>query len=186
MFTCNLLIDCSKWYVRASDYGFSKSFDDDGNYKPDSETLPGYVYSEAFKALNPEPAQLITNTEGADTSDLMVWKTPAKIVVKNNWIHFNKFVRDFTNWGVAPYNIEEYVYKYMESPDDIDVEQGQRSNKNVSTYSSRRDTLDLKELITVTAAGVIEIDWDTFVKIGIVDSDWVIDTEIVSDMPQYR
>ena len=186
-FTGNLIIDCSRYYAWASDYGFSRNLED-GKYKDLHYTLPDYVYSEAFKAINPDPATLILDTLGADTSDPLVIETPAFVVVKNNWCHFNKYGRyeGLVNYGVATYNIEEYVYKYARSADDIDVPEGKKTNDNMSIYNSRREELDIKKLITETAAGVIEIDWDTFVKIGIVDSDWTIDTEIVSEMPSYR
>ena len=186
-FTGNLIIDCSRYYAWASDYGFSRNLED-GEYKDLHYTLPDYVYSEAFKAINPDPATLILDTLGADPSDPLVIETPAFVVVKNNWCHFNKYGRyeGLVNYGVATYNIEEYVYKYARSADDIDVPEGKKTNNNMSIYNSKREELDIKKLITETAAGVIEIDWDTFVKIGIVDSDWTIDTEIVSEMPSYR
>ncbi len=53
-------------------------------------------------------------------------------------------------------------------------------------YNSKRESVDLKQLITETAAGVISIDWDTFTQIGIVDADWTIDTDINTEMTQYR
>ena len=62
----------------------------------------------------------------------------------------------------------------------IDVQQGSKTNEHVSAYSSKRDgdTVDLKKLISETAAGVIEIDWDTFIQIGNVAEDWDLDTPV--------
>ncbi len=187
-FTGNLVIDCSRWYVHLSDFGFKSNFDDNGQYKDRHYTLPDYVYLDEFKAVNPEPSQLILDPLGVDPSNPMVCEAPAFNVAKDNWCHFNKYGRSssFVNYGVAPYYIEEYVYLFVRSVDDIDVPEGSRTNDHVSVYNSKRESVDLKQLITETAAGVISIDWDTFTQIGIVDADWTIDTDINTEMTQYR
>ncbi|MBQ7600175.1 MAG: S-layer homology domain-containing protein [Clostridia bacterium] len=183
-FTGNLFINCSHWYVWASELGFD-IINDDGTLKSRTETLPEYVYTDAWRAVNPDLAELIVNTEGADPGDHRLYWAPANIVVKNNWCHFNKADRYFTNWGVSPYNIEPSVYTYA-NEGEIDVNQGSRTNEHVSTYTSRRETVDLRKLITETAAGIIEITWDEFEQIGNVAEDWNIQgTEVFSMGDEY-
>ncbi len=179
--TGNLVVDVAYAYIDASDFGYSSNFKEDGTYKKMSKKYDDYVYSEEYKAINPEPAQLIMNSAEADPDDPMFYHCPANVVVKNNWCHLNKANRKgaFAGWGGAAYNIDEYVYKYARSLDDIDVPQGSRVNSNISTYSSRRESVDLEQLITETAAGVIEITWEQFKQIGIVKDDWHIDIPVV-------
>ena len=171
-FTGNLFVNCSHWYVWASELGFD-IIKEDGTLKKRTVTIPDYVYTDAWKAVNPELSKLIVNTEGADPDDQLLYWAPANIVLRNNWCHFNKSERYFSNWGVSPYNVEPGVYRYA-NEGDIDVSEGSRTNQNVSTYNSRRESYDLKELINETAKGVIEITWEEFEKIGNVKSDWKI------------
>ena len=175
--TGNLFINCSHWYVWAADIGFADHLDENGNYKPKTVTVPDYVYSDVWKESNPDLATAILDFAGADPYDPQVLEAPAHIVVLNNWCHFNKADRYITNWGVSPYNIETYVYRYADEG-MIDVEQGSKTNGHVSTYSGRRETYDIKELITETAAGVVEIDWEKFTAIGNVAEDWDLDVPV--------
>jgi hypothetical protein len=179
--TGNLVIDVAYSYIDASDFGYGSNIKEDGTYKKMSRKYEDYVYSEEYKAINPEPAQLITNSADADTDDPLFYHAPANVVVKNNWCHLNKANRKgaWAGWGGAAYGIDSYVYKYAHSLDDIDVPQGSRINSNMSTYSSRRESVDLEKLITETAAGVIEITWEQFKEIGIGRNDWHLDIPVV-------
>ena len=48
----------------------------------------------------------------------------------------------------------------------------------MSNYGGRRAGYDLEQLIKETAAGVIEITWEQFEKIGVVLEDWNHSVEI--------
>ena len=172
--TGNLLIDCSNHYICASEYGYGSRFDENGSYIPRKGTLDDYVYTDEFKAINPEPSQLILEVDASTDPDekLVAW-TPAGIKVMNNWVHYNRYVREYTNWGMTPYNIEKYVWLYANEGEIDSTENAiHGTNENVSVYNSRRESYDLKELITETAAGVIEITWEQFENIGIIEDDW--------------
>ena len=177
----NLVVDCSKDYIWASEYGYGNSeFDDDGKYVTLNYSLPSYVYLDEFKAVNPEPSKLILNvTPDTDPEDKMVIETPAYITVQNNWIHYNRGVRDNNRNVGTPYHIEEQVWRYAEAG-AIDAEQGKlySANDNMSIYNSRRDDCDIKTLITETAAGVIEITWEQFCEIGVDPDEWNLDVEL--------
>ena len=140
-----------------------------------------YVYSEEYRAINPEPAQLILDSADADPDDPMFFRCPANVVVKNNYVYLNKANRKgmWAKWGLAAYGIDSYVYKYARSLEDIDVPQGSRVNSNMTSYTSRRETPDLEKIISETAAGIIEITWDQFRQIGIVKADWNLDVPVV-------
>ena len=177
----NLIINCSKDYVWASEYGYGNDeFDDDGRYIPAKTSLPSFVYLDEFKAVNPEPAQLILEVdENTDPEDKLVKQTPAYITVLNNWCHYNRGVRDNTRHMGEPYHIEEQVWRYAEEG-AIDAQQGAlySTNDHVSIYNSKRNDCDIKTLITETAAGVIEITWEQFEKIGIDPTQWNLDVEL--------
>ena len=138
----------------------------------------GYDISD-YKAINPEPSQLTLTMENQDPYDPMVWLAPAYIKIQNNWCHYNRGVRIYSNWGVTPYYIDRAVWRYSNAEDiDFPKDQIRGVNDNVSTYNSRRDEVNLKTLITETAAGVIEITWEQFETIGVNLEDWALDVEI--------
>ena len=180
VFTGNLVVNCSGNYVALNHFGFDGSFDENGKYY-DIAPYPRHTfyYSDAFKAENPEVAELIIDVSpDNDPYDPMVFATPAFIESRNNWIHYNTGFRAFTNWGIAPYKIEEYVWRYAEEG-AIDAYPGTHTTApNMSNYSGKRAEYDLEKLITETAAGVIEITWDQFVTIGVVEAEWTHDVEI--------
>ncbi len=177
----NLFVDCAGTYIDAAGYGYLETyFDENGNYKSNKKTtVPEYVHSEEYKAINPEPSQLILTMENQDPYDPMVWLAPAYIKIDSNWCHYNRGVRLYANWGVTPYYIDAAVWRYSNA-DEIDFPKDQIRgvNENVSTYNSRREAVDIKELITETAAGVIAITWEQFESIGVVAEDWNLDVEI--------
>ncbi len=177
----NLFVDCASTYVDAAGYGYLDTyFDENGNYKSKKKTtVPEYVHFDEYKAINPEPSQLILTMENQDPYDRMVWLAPAFIKINNNWCHYNRGVRLYSNWGVTPYYIDAAVWRYSDAEDiDFPKDQIRGVNDNVTTYNSRRDEVNLKTLITETAAGVIEITWEQFEQIGINLEDWALDVEI--------
>ncbi|MBE6627196.1 MAG: right-handed parallel beta-helix repeat-containing protein [Ruminococcaceae bacterium] len=157
----NLIIDCTNWYVWITAMQYDDAYKYNKNY---AYSVPDYVYTDVWKEANPDLASVKTDLREVAADDSMGWAMPVGNVVQNNWIHYNRGDRDQTQWGVAPYYI--YAEVFMFSADTIDVKQSDRSNKNMSSYNSRRQTYDLKELITTTAAGVIEITWGQFEQIG--------------------
>ena len=177
----NLIINCSKDYVWASEYGYGNDeFDDDGRYIPAKTSIRSYVHLAEFKAANPEPSQLILEVdENTDPENKMVMETPAYITVLNNWCHFNKANREKPERGTVPYHIEKQVWRYAEDG-AIDAEQDKlySTNEHVSVYTGKREAVDVEKLITETAAGVIEITWEQFQKIGIDPAEWNLDVEI--------
>lgn len=185
--TGNLIVDCTSTYVNASEYGYGNNFDENGKYSKRRTSLSAYVYSDEYKAINPEPSQLILSIdENTDPSEKLVIWTPAFIKVQNNWCHYNKANRDYTNWGVVPYNIEKYVWIYSnEGEIDSTPNSIHGTNDNVSVYSSKREEVDLEKLIKETATGVIEITWEQFCDIGIVLEDWNHDVEIPEKVTHY-
>ena len=177
----NLIINCSKDYIWASEYGYGNNeFDDDGKYIPAKTGIDSHVFLDEFKAVNPEPAQLILEVdENTDPENKLVKQTPAYITVLNNWCHFNKANRENSSRGTVPYHIEKQVWRYAEDG-AIDTEVGAlySTNDHVSVYTGKREAVDLKTLITETAAGVIEITWEQFESIGIDPTQWNLDVEI--------
>ncbi len=176
-FTGNLVVDCTGWYIWASDWAYHSNFNSDGSYKPGTKDLEDYVYTDAWKAVNPELSQLITDRTGADPDDPLVYSAPANIIIKNNWVHYNRSQNDHSNYGTAPYNIEEYTYVYT-AEGNLDIKKGDRINDNVSVYNSRRQECDIKTLITETSGGILEITWEQFETIGVEADSWNLDIEI--------
>ena len=177
----NLFVDCASTYIDAAGFGFLETyFDEEGNYKSKKKTtVPDFVFLDEYKAINPEPSQLTLTMENQDPYDPMVWFAPAYIKIQNNWCHYNRGVRIYSNWGVTPYYIDRAVWRYSNAEDiDFPKDQIRGVNDNVSTYNSRRDEVNLKTLITETAAGVIEITWEQFETIGVNLEDWALDVEI--------
>ncbi|MBE6626589.1 MAG: right-handed parallel beta-helix repeat-containing protein [Ruminococcaceae bacterium] len=167
----NLIIDCSNWYVWDITMQYAQYFktgETDGKL-----SVPDYVYSPVWKEANPDLAAMVTDLSQTTHDDPHGWAMPADNVIQNNWVHFNKAIRYFTNWGIAPYSIEDTVYTF--SADTIDVPYGSRTNENVSAYSSRREDVDLEKLITETAAGFVDMDMERFAKIGRVMDEWNLD-----------
>ena len=177
----NLFVDCANTYIDAAGFGYLETyFDENGNYKSKKKTtFADYVYTDAFKAINPEPATLVLTMEGADPYDPMVWLAPAFVKIQDNWCHFNKANRLYTNWGMTPYYIDPAVWRYSNAEEiDFTKDQIRGVNDHVSDYNSRRDAVDIKKLITETASGVIAITWEQFESIGVVAEDWTHDVEI--------
>ncbi|MBR5252986.1 MAG: hypothetical protein IKV39_03825, partial [Clostridia bacterium] len=177
----NLLIDCASTYIDAAGFGYLETyFDENGNYKSKKKTtVPDYVFLDEYKAINPEPSTLILTMENQDPYDPMVWLAPAYMKMENNWCHFNKSNRLYSNWGMTPYYIDAAVWRYSNAEDiDFPKDQIRGANENVSQYNSRRDAVDIEKLITETAAGVIAITWEQFEQIGVVLEDWNHDVVI--------
>ncbi len=158
----NLIIDCSGWYVILNSYEYEDYYN---LGKGGSIGLPGHVRNEAWAEANPDLAGLVTDLSQVESTDPRGYAMPAGIEVRNNWIHFNKFIRDFTNWGIAPYSIGKAIYAF--SGDSIDVPENSHSNRNVSVYNSRRETYTIEELLE-KAKDVIDLNYGTFIQMGTV------------------
>ena len=169
----NLIIDCTMWYAQVVGTFYARALERD-TYSGTTSDYPDFVHNEAYKQANPELDLIVTDLSLTTPDDPYGWAAPAGDLVLNNWSHFNKYNRAFSNWGVRPHYIEDCVFKF--SGDNIDVKKD-GTDDHTSSYNSRREKVDLKDLITNVAAGVIEIDWDTFGQIGIVDADWNLDFE---------
>jgi hypothetical protein len=181
IFHGNLIINCSKNYVWASEVNHGARFGDDGKYLPaEMNYTEPHIFLDEFKAINPEPAQLITKVdENTDPYDKLVLMAPANVVVKNNWCHLNRANREEQSHSLTIYHIEEYVWRYANDGDiDLPKNEVYATNENVSSYTSKREAVDIKTLITETAAGVIEITWEQFESIGIDPTQWNLDVEI--------
>ena len=158
----NLIVNCSHWYVWDTAIQYSDYYRE-GKSGSSRHGYPDYIYSPAWKEANPDLASLIMDMAQTEHDDPRAWAAPVGNVIMNNWCHFNKADRYFSNWGVSPYSIEDVIYDFS---DEIDVERGQRTNRNVSNYSGKREQPDLEELITVTAKGFVDMTWEQFQTIG--------------------
>lgn len=156
----NLFIDCHKWYVAFSHFDFEPQVKD--GKATGGQSLESYVSNSAWKKLNPELSKLIQSYKDADPNNSLLISAPAGNVCENNWIHYNKADRDFTNFGIRPYNIESWVG--VHSADGMKADDNQ-----MSQYSSKRSSYELKDLIENTAAGVLDLTWEQFQTIGRVD-----------------
>ena len=165
----NLIIDCSMWYVQAVAMFYQRALEN--GFTGCRSIYPEYVNSPVWIEANPELSKIIEDLDQTVPGDPYAWCATAGNVILNNWTHFNKYNRAFSNWGVRPYYIEDIVYDF--SGENIDVVNG-LMNEHTTAYNSRRDKVDLEELFK-TAADVIEIDWESFNRIGIVESDWKLD-----------
>ena len=157
----NLFINCRKWYVEFSHWTYDNCLDDDGVLRG-HETFDDYVYTDVWKKTNPDLAGLITSTEGQDPLNPMLYCAPAKDVCHDNWIHYNKAERLFTNWGVRPYNIEDWVTEF--SGDTINIDETQ-----MSAYSSARQEVDIETLLAGKPGTVVDMTWERFQTIGRLD-----------------
>ncbi len=181
--TGNLIVNCSQDYIWASEHSFTnRTYGEDGKYRPDLKYPMGaYVHFDEFKALNPEAALLLLEVdENTDLKEKMVKEAPAFNVVKNNWCHYNRANRKNPSHGVSQiYHVEEVFWLYT-NPEDFDLPYGEvyTTNSNVSSYTNLRNDVDIKTLITETAAGVIEITWEQFEQIGIDPTQWNLNIEL--------
>ena len=178
--TGNLFINCSQDYVWGCELSYGSRFDENGKYIPAEYSIPDYVHLDEFMAVNSTSSQLITKTdENTDPYDKLVMEAPALNVIQNNWCHYNRANRNHPERGLSAYHIEEYFWRYTEEG-AIDVQTGALYciNDNTSFYTGKREDVDIKTLITETAAGVIEITWDQFEKIGIDPTQWNLDIEL--------
>ncbi|MBQ7600454.1 MAG: right-handed parallel beta-helix repeat-containing protein [Clostridia bacterium] len=155
----NLIMDCSRWYVSLSSYDYEDFYSQGTG---GTTGFASYIHNEAWTAANPDLAGLVTDLSKVDRTDPSGYAMPVGIEVRNNWIHFNKFVRDFSNWGIAPYSLSESMFFF--SGDTIDVEN--RTNANVSVYNSKRDSLDIEEVIRMSEE-LTGIDYETFLSMGL-------------------
>ena len=154
----NLFMDCHDFYVTFSEYF----------YHPNSglgkrSPFESYIYTDTWKALNPDAWQRITDPSTTDPDDPMLWCAPSKNECYRNYIVYNKADRNFTNWGVRPYNIEPAVEKF--SGDTIDTD-----TTGMTVYTSKRNNLTIEEAIAASwEAGYEVIELEQFATIGRVN-----------------
>lgn len=167
----NLIIDCANWYIWNVTHAYSRFFkynETDGKL-----IVPDYIYSPIWKEANPDLALIVTDLNQTVPRDPYAWACPSGNVMKENWIHFNKAIRYFTNWGTSPYSIEDTVYTF--SKEHIDVPYDARENKNMSVYNSRRDEVDIPAILSGDAGVLVDMTSERFATIGRVMSEWNID-----------
>ena len=154
----NLFMDCRDFYVTFSEYF----------YHPDSglhatSPFPDFIYTDIWRELNPDACQRIADPSTTDPDDPMLWCAPSKNECYENFIVYNKGERNFSNWGVRPYNIEPGVEKFSGDTIDTDI-------TNIMTYSSKRTTISIEEAIQAAwDAGVETIELEQFATIGRVN-----------------
>ena len=155
----NLFMDCHDWYVAFSEYF----------YHPDSglratSPFPEFIYTDLWRELNPDACQRIADPSTTDPDNPMLWCAPSKNECHDNYIMYNKFGRNFSNWGVRPYNIEPGVEKFSSETIDIDT------NGKITIYNSRRDNYTVEDAINLAiGAGVGIVTPDQFATIGKVN-----------------
>ena len=152
----NLVCDCRMWYCLFVEPGQLDRFVDEGQNS--SVTFDEYIYSDAWKAVNPDLYGLKTTTEGADKFDPTLWCAPANLEAYDNFFYYNKAGRYFTRWGIRPYNVEKYIYNF--NPDSIEP-----AEKNMVTYSEKRTPLDIEKAVE-DSSSVTGITLDIFHSIG--------------------
>ncbi len=163
----NLIIDCSFWYVQTVCTPYTRAVE--SGFTEAVNKYPAFVHSDVWKKTAPELSTIVQDLSKTNEDDPQAWCAPAGDVIMDNWCHFNKFVRHFSNWGVRPYYIEDGVYKF--NPDTIDVSGSGQNEAHTTSYNSRRDSVDIQDLLE-KAAGVVDMDWERFQTIGIVEADW--------------
>ena len=152
----NLVCDCRMWYcifVEVAAIDNKVDNDIDSTVKFDD-----YIYSDAWRAVNPDLVGLKTNTEGEDKFDPMLWCAPAGLEAYDNYFIYNKADRYFTRWGIRPYNIEKYIPSF--NPDSIEP-----AETHMKQYSSKRTPLDIEKTIEDTSS-VTGITLEIFRSIG--------------------
>ena len=152
----NLICDCRMWYCLFVEREEIDSFLDEGQNA--ATKFDEYIYSDAWKEVNPDLAGLRTTTEGAERFDPTIWCAPANLESYDNFIMYNKADRYFTRWGVKPYNIEKYILNF--NPDTIEP-----AEMHLEQYSSKRDPLDIEKAVADTSS-VTGITLDVFHSIG--------------------
>ncbi|MBQ7599434.1 MAG: right-handed parallel beta-helix repeat-containing protein [Clostridia bacterium] len=165
VFRNNLVIDCANWYVWVTSKDYADYFK--GGSSNSRLLALDHIYNKAWKELNPDLAHTISDLSQTTYDDPRAWAAPVGNRIENNWIHFNKSGRYFTNWGIAPYSIEDTVFQF--SADTIDIDMYERSNENVSVFNSRRDKVDVEALLGETSKGLVELTVEQFRSIGCED-----------------
>ena len=169
----NLIIDCDRWYVQTTGILYAQMWKDGVFYPGNPRNNPDYVHTDLWKEFNPDLDKVIGDYSKTTPDDPYGWAAPAGNSVHTNWIHFNKAVRDFSNWGARPYWIEDWVLHFS-GEENFDFGIDGVPKGNMSTYNSRRDKYTIEELI-VQAEGVVDMDLERFAKIGRVMDEWNLD-----------
>lgn len=170
----NLIIDCTMWYVQCVAMFYSRALDE--GYTGARDLYPDWVHSPVWVEANPELSQIVEDLSQTTPDDPMGWCTTYGDELHSNWIHYNKYGRAFSNWGIRPYYVEDHVYTFC--PDTVTIPEDGKDPDNTSDYNSRRNKVDLEDLIVNKGAEVLEITWEQFNQIGIIESEWKLDVEL--------
>jgi len=174
----NLLIDCSNWYVWhvTSNYFDHFKWGNNGKLK-----VPDYIYSPVWKEANPDLASLITDLSQTTFTDPRAWSAPVGITLENNLVYFNRYGRAFSNWGTAPYSVDEAVFRF--SGETVELEGPfDHGSKNITEYNSKRNKIVIEDLLA-ESAGLVDLDIERFNKIGRVMTEWNLD-KITANMEE--
>ena len=153
----NIFIDCSMWYVWFSEWMYANNRDADGNIHG-SIYVEDYAYTDVWKKMNPDLSSIITNAEGQDPNDPMLWCAPAKCTCHDNFIAYNKGNRYITNWGIKPF--------YIEGAAELFSGEGLKYDKLPQyTYNSKKEDVDVLDVIE-KASGIADMTVERFETIG--------------------
>ncbi len=153
----NLFMNCHDWYVVFSEYFYHP---ENGLSKT---RFPDFIYTDVWKAVNPKASQRIADPSTTTDDDPLLWCAPSDNVCYGNYIVYNKAERNFTNWGVRPYNIEPAVQKFSSETINTDT-------TGMTTYTSKRVSMTIEEAIEASwNAGYEIIELEQFATIGRVN-----------------
>ncbi len=125
--------------------------------------FPDFIYTDVWKAVNPKASQRIADPSTTTDDDPLLWCAPSDNVCYGNYIVYNKAERNFTNWGVRPYNIEPAVQKFSSETINTDT-------TGMTTYTSKRVSMTIEEAIEASwNAGYEIIELEQFATIGRVN-----------------
>ena len=170
----NLIIDCTMWYVQCVAMFYARALDE--GYTGARDRYPDYVNNAVWVEANPELSKIVEDLSQTTPDDPMGWCTTYGDELHSNWIHYNKYGRAFSNWGIRPYYVEDHVYTFC--PDTVTIDKSGTDPEHTTDYNSRRGAPDIEQLIKETAAGVLDLTWEQFNQIGIVESEWHLDIEL--------
>ena len=166
----NLLIDCSNWYVWHVTSNYFDHFKWRNNGKLE---VPDYIYSPLWKEANPDLASLITDLSQTTFTDPRAWSAPVGITLENNLVYFNRYGRAFSNWGTAPYSVDEAVFRF--SGETVELENSfDHGSKNITVYNSKRNKIVVEDLLA-ESAGSVDLSIERFNRIGRIMNEWNLD-----------
>ncbi len=152
----NIFMDCRMWYVTFSEWMYATNRDEEGNIHG-SVYFDEYVYSPVWKEMNPDLCKIVTNAEGHDKTDKMLWNAPTGDTCYDNFIAYNKADRVFTTWGIKPY--------YFEPDVEVFSGEGLKYSQKPDVQYSMRQPVTIEEVIE-KAVGIADMTPERFATIG--------------------